>query len=231
MAVPDRFACCTIAGLATASVLSAGLAGRGQDGARLGVIRGKVELRHPVGPIEGRPNVGDLGMPGARDVPDRTRSVVYLESAPAAAFEPRPNARARMDQRNEAFVPYVLPITVGTTVDFPNNDRTYHNVFSLSKTRRFDLGRYAAGHSKAIRFDQPGIVRVFCDIHSHMNAFILVFSHRFFAVTSGDGRYHIADVPAGSYAVTAWNEGEARETRRVIVAETGGAVELDFLLR
>ena len=87
-----------------------------------------------------------------------------------------------MDQRNETFVPHLLAVTVGTTVDFPNNDRTYHNVFSLSKAQRFDLGRYAAGRSKAVRFDRPGVVRVFCDIHSHMNAFILVFTHRFFGV-------------------------------------------------
>ena len=84
-----------------------------------------------------------------------------------------------MDQRNETFVPHVLAITVGTTVDFPNSDNTYHNVFSLRGPRQFDLGRYAAGRSKSVRFDRPGIVRVFCEIHSHMNAFILVFNHRY----------------------------------------------------
>ena len=112
---------------------------------------------------------------------DRRRSVVYLDPAPRAAFDAREEPHARLDQRDESFVPHVLAIVAGTTVDFPNNDRTYHNVFSLSKTRSFDLGRYAAGHSKAIRFDRPGIVRVFCDIHSHMSAFILVFAHRYFA--------------------------------------------------
>ena len=117
-----------------------------------------------------------------RDVPNRRRSVVYLEAAPQGAFEEH-EGRAVMDQRHETFVPYVLAITVGTTVDFTNSDRTYHNVFSLSKPRRFDLGRYAAGQSKAVRFDRPGVVRVFCEIHSHMSAFILVFNHRFFAVT------------------------------------------------
>ena len=87
-----------------------------------------------------------------------------------------------MDQRNETFVPHVLAITTGTTVDFPNSDRIYHNVFSLSKTERVrprPLRRRAT--RKSVRFDRPGIVRVFCDIHSHMNAFILVFSHPFFA--------------------------------------------------
>ena len=102
-----------------------------------------------------------------------------------------------MDQRNETFVPHVLAVTAGTVVDFPNSDRIYHNVFSLSKAARFDLGRYAAGHSKSVRFDQPGIVRVFCEIHSHMNAFILVFGHPFFAMTDADGRYRIDNVPPG----------------------------------
>ena len=103
----------------------------------------------------------------AHDHADRLLSVVYLESAPLGAFEQRESGRAVMDQRNEAFAPHVLAVTTGTTVEFPNSDRIYHNVFSLSKTRTFDLGRYAVGRSKSVRFDRPGIVRVFCDIHSH----------------------------------------------------------------
>jgi hypothetical protein len=103
-------------------------------------------------------------------------------------------------------------------------------VFSLSKPARFDLGRYAAGRSKAVRFDKPGIVRVFCDIHSHMNAFILVFSHPYFAITDADGRYHIDNVPPGSYSVVAWNEGIASDPKPVTVPD-GGATELDFTLR
>jgi len=156
--------------------------------------------------------------------------VVYLESAPRGAFEPSEQGHAVMDQRNERFVPHVLAVMTGTTVDFPNSDRIYHNVFSLSKTRRFDLGRYAVGNSKPVRFDQPGIVRVFCDIHSHMNAFILVFSHPFFAVTDPEGRYRIENVPPGNYGVFAWNEGVSSEARPAIVPE-GGAAELDFTLR
>ena len=135
-----------------------------------------------------------------------------------------------LDQRNEAFVPYVLAITLGTTVDFPNSDRTYHNVFSFSKPRRFDLGRYGRGESKSVRFDKPGVVRVFCEIHSHMSAFILVFAHRFFATTDAEGRYRIDDVPSGTYTLAAWNDGEVRETRPVRVSE-GSATEQDFVVR
>jgi plastocyanin len=200
------------------------------EAARNGTIRGRVELRRPATAAERRPSVSDLGTPVARDVPDLLRSVVYLESAPRGAFESNDDGHAVMDQRNETFVPHVLAITTGTTVDFPNSDAFYHNVFSLSKTMRFDLGRYAAGHSKALKFDRPGIVRVFCDIHSHMNAFILVFGHPFFAMTDAEGRYHIDRVPPGTYGVIAWNEGVSSEARPVTVPD-GGAAELDFTLR
>ena len=153
---------------------------------------------------------------------------MYLEAAPQLAFEAPPPGRATLDQRNQTFVPFVLAVTVGSTVDFPNSDPFYHNVFSLSKAKRFDLGRYPRGQSRSIRFDQPGIVRVFCEIHSHMSAFVLVFAHRYFATTDAEGRYRIDDVPSGAYTVAVWNDGEVRTTRAVRVPEEGGAVELDF---
>jgi plastocyanin len=198
--------------------------------ARPGSIRGRVELRRTAAPIARRPGVADLGTPAGRDMPDLLHSVVYLESAPRGAFETNEGGHAVMDQRNETFVPHVLAITTGTTVDFPNSDTFYHNVFSLSKTKPFDLGRYAAGNSRPVRFDRPGIVRVFCDIHSHMNAFILVFSHPFFAMTDAQGRYRIENVPPGTYGVIAWNEGTSTGARPITVPD-GGVAELDFTLR
>jgi plastocyanin len=200
------------------------------DAARNGSIRGRVEIRRAVPSATPRASLTDGGVLKAPDFTDRLRSVVYLETAPRAAFEQIDPAHAVMDQRNETFVPHLLAITTGTTVDFPNSDRIYHNVFSLSKTKTFDLGRYAAGRSQAVRFDRPGIVRVFCDIHSHMNAFILVFNHRFFDVTDADGRYHIDNIPPGTYNVIAWNEGLASEPRTASVPD-GGSTELDFQLR
>ena len=202
----------------------------GVSAARSGAIRGRVELRRATTPIERRPGVADLGTPAARDLPDLLRSVVYLESAPRGAFETSDGGHAVMDQRNETFVPHVLAITTGTTVDFPNSDKFYHNVFSLSKTRPFDLGRYAAGNSRPIRFDRAGIIRVFCDIHSHMNAYILVFNHPFYAMTDTEGRYRIDNVPPGTYGVIAWNEGTSSEARPITVPD-GGIAELDFTLR
>jgi plastocyanin len=217
-----------LAAIAVLVLVSAGV--RAPHAARNGVIRGHVELKRQPTATERRPNVADLSMPSERDLSDRYRSVVYLDTAPRGAFEQPEGARAIMDQRNETFVPHILAITTGTTVDFPNSDRIYHNVFSLSKPHPFDLGRYAVGRSKSIRFDRPGIVRVFCDIHSHMSAFILVFTHPFYAVTDVDGRYDIDDVPPGNYAVVAWNEGLPSETKPVTVPD-GGVTELDFALR
>ena len=194
-----------------------------------GAIRGRVELRQPPSDTLPRTSVTDLGMSAPRAPIDR-RSVVYLDPAPRAAFDTREEPRPRMDQRNETFFPHVLAIVAGTTVDFPNSDQTYHNVFSLSKTKSFDLGRYAAGRYKSVRFDRPGIVRVFCDIHSHMSAFILVFSHRYFSVVDDEGRYRLENVPPGTYTVVAWNESAPLESRRVVVAEAGGDVEVNFAL-
>ena len=196
--------------------------------ARNGAITGHVELRRPPVAPSRRPGVADLGTAAIQPLPERQMSVVYLETAPRGAFEQNDPGRATMDQRNETFVPHVLAVTTGTTVEFPNSDRIFHNVFSMSKTRPFDLGRYAVGHSKSIKFDRPGIVRVFCDIHSHMSAFILVFAHRYFALADTDGAYRLENVPPGSYNVVAWNESAPSESRRVVVGDAGGDVEVNF---
>ena len=208
MVLIRAFAAVALLGLA-----AAGVPAQGQRDP-VAVVRGRVEFVRGTAPPERRPS-----------------AVVYFEAAPRGAFEDRESSRVSLDQRNETFVPHLLAITAGTTVEFPNHDRTYHNVFSLSKAKRFDLGRYAAGSSKSVRFDRPGIVRVFCDIHSHMNAFILVFGHRFFALTDDEGRYEIDGVPPGSYTLSAWYEGSVREQRPLTVTNDTRASELDFTVR
>jgi plastocyanin len=206
-------------------------AGRAQEARQdaIGALRGRVAFRRAPAPLERRPSVTELGAPATRASSDTSVAVVYLEGVQGRFEAPAPG-RARIDQRGETFVPHVLAVSVGTVVDFPNNDSTYHNVFSLSKTQRFDLGRYARGRSKSVRFERPGIVRVFCDIHSHMSAFVLVFPHPFFAVTDGEGRYHIDGIPAGTYTVAAWHEGQPRVTQTVTISPQGGTVERDFQL-
>lgn len=196
-----------------------------------GAIWGQVDLPREALPIARRPGIREFGMPPARSAEPRRRSVVYLDVAPREAIEREPNTRVTMDQREETFLPHVVAVTVGTDVDFPNSDETYHNVFSLSQVESFDLGRYEAGRSKSVRFDQPGIVRVFCDIHSHMSAFVLVFGHRFFAVTDEHGRYRIAGVPPGNYNVAVWHELFVSESQSISIPESGDGVELNFALR
>ena len=154
--------------LASALALSGAAARTPFAAARNGAITGHVDLRRPIIAPTRRPGVSDLGTAPVQPMPERQMSVVYLETAPRGAFEQNEPGHATMDQRNETFVPHVLAVTTGTIVEFPNSDRIFHNVFSMSKTHPFDLGRYAVGHSKSIKFDRPGIVRVFCDIHSHM---------------------------------------------------------------
>jgi plastocyanin len=206
-------------------LVAAGLSGASQTPARLGgAIRGRVSLPNIPQALT-RPNVAEPS--ASHPAVNRRRGVVYLESAPRQAFGELPPGRARMDQRAEQFSPRVLAITAGTTVDFPNNDRTFHNVFSLSRVRTFDLGRFAPGRTGFVRFDRPGIVPVFCDIHSHMRAYILVFSHPFFAVSDDDGQYTIDGVPGGTYSLVAWSELGSALPRRVTVPD-GGSVEADF---
>ena len=216
--------------LAVGGLLTGGASRGGGQAAPTGTLRGRVEVRLEASWSGARPDVSALGMPDPRDSPDRRTAVVYLETAPRGAFEVPPPARAVLDQRNETFVPHVLAVTVGATVEFPNSDRVFHNVFSLSKAKRFDLGRYPRGASRSVRFDRPGMVRVFCEIHSHMSAFVLVFAHRFFDLTDGAGRYRIEGVPPGAYTVAVWNEGEVRSTRTVRVPAEGGEVVQDFVV-
>ena len=190
-----------------------------------GTIRGRVTVPD-MAAAPSRPVVADLGS-AAHPPIDRRRVVVYLESAPRQAFSDLRPGRARMDQRGQQFVPHLLAVTAGTVVDFPNNDKTFHNVFSLSRARTFDLGRFAPGRTGAVRFDRPGIVPVFCDIHSHMSAYVLVFGHTYFAVSNENGRYAIEDVPAGDYSLAVWSELGTTRPRRVTVVE-GAIVEADF---
>ncbi len=199
--------------------------------AATGTLRGRVDIGDLVLPAEPRPGISELGVDLAYHATERRRAIVYFETAPQPAFEEGGEMHATMKQENQTFVPHLLAIRVGTTVDFPNADPFFHNVFSLSRPKRFDLGRYAKGHSKSVLFDQPGIVRVFCDIHSHMNAFILVFAHRFFAVTDDGGRYRIDRVPPGTYTVVAWYEGVREQSRTVTMTSDGRTVEADFTLR
>jgi len=194
-----------------------------------GAIHGTVTL--PASTPGRRPSVSRPGGTSAadreQDALDRQTSVVYLDNMPRGMAGEAIERKARLDQRGQRFVPHVVAIGVGGTVDFPNSDPFFHNVFSLSDVRSFDLGRYATGKSKAVRFDKPGVVRVFCDIHAHMSAFIFVFAHPYFAVTDGVGRYRIDGVPPGTHTLVLWTETIEPESRQVAVPD-GGDVEVNL---
>jgi plastocyanin len=156
--------------------------------------------------------------------------VVYLEDDPTLPATPRPpHSRSELSQSGMAFVPRVLPIMVKESVDFPNRDPFYHNVFSYSATKRFDLGRYAEGGNGTVTFPNPGEVRVFCDIHSDMNAVILVLPNRFFVQPNSSGRFGLSDVPAGKHRLTAWHPDMPGKTIDVEVSKES-PVELEISL-
>ncbi|HCA80957.1 MAG TPA: hypothetical protein DEP53_14610 [Bacteroidetes bacterium] len=156
------------------------------------------------------------------------KAVIYLESEAMKAqiFVP-PSAHPVLDQKDLMFHPQVLPILAGTTVDFPNRDNLFHNVFSYSQPKEFDLGRYPTGSQKSVRFDKPGVVRVYCDIHSHMNATILVLENPYFVVPDDQGSFSIENVPRGTYTVRFWCGRELAESRNVTV-KGGDVVEVNF---
>lgn len=163
-----------------------------------------------------------------KEIPLTERAVVFIENPKLdrESYEV-PARRPSMDQKDLMFRPQVLPILIGTTVDFPNHDPLFHNVFSYSQSREFDLGRYPMGDSRSVRFDKPGIVSVYCEIHAHMNAIILVLKHPYFSTPDGNGDYVIANVPEGSYTVNFWYGREIAE-RKTVIVKAGETTTLDF---
>src|SRR6266545_3940374 len=152
--------------------------------------------------------------------------VVYLNDAPKRPVTPM---RAEIRQRGENFVPRVVAVPVGSTVEFPNDDPIYHNVFSLSRTKTFNLGRFPRGDSRGVHVTKPGVIKVFCDIHSHMTASIMVFNHPWFTVVGEDGRFELSRVPPGQRSITAWHERLGETTVRLRV-EGAGVTEANFVL-
>ena len=137
-----------------------------------------------------------------------------------------PLAPPAMAQKEQAFVPAVLAIPVGATVEFPNFDPYFHNVFSYSKTKKFDLGRYPKGEIHSVQFDSPGIAPIFCEIHYSMRAYIHVFETPYFAVSDEARNFAIADVPPGEYVLHVWQENLPEITRPLKVGSERVYVEV-----
>jgi plastocyanin len=154
--------------------------------------------------------------------------VVYIDQ-PVAGGAPPPEVT--ITQRDVSFDPSLRPIPVGTKVLWPNKDEIFHNVFSTSDAKPFDLGLYTKDQRvPELTFDQVGRVDVYCSIHSKMHCIILVLPSRFIAVTDARGRYVLPDVPPGTYKVTAWHDRLPPQSRMVTVPAEGAAPKADFIL-
>lgn len=161
--------------------------------------------------------------------------IVYIEgpvggNKPVVPEKPLQVLTVRqVSQKKAMFTPHVLPVVVGTTVEWPNNDDVYHNVFSYSEAKPFDLDLYKAPVVKNVTFDKPGRVDVFCSIHSSMSCIVLVLENPYYASTNDKGVYHIPNVPPGTYKLKAWHERLPSQIKEITVPETG-EVKADFTL-
>ena len=188
-------------------------------------VEGRVELpRNQIAPVmTKRYEVVTRGGVLATNPP---LAVVYLETGEAKGG-PRPTKE--VTQKGLNFIPALLPIQVGTPVEFPNEDDTYHNIFSYSPTKRFDLGRYRPDERPIPSqvFDKPGLVTLRCDIHEHMRGLILVLETPHFTTTDPNGHFRMGGLPAGQYTLKAWVD--SRTTReQPVELKSGVTLHVDF---
>jgi plastocyanin len=172
--------------------------GRGVTLAVAGLVAcGLVSLR-PVHAEEGTIVKGTVQLPPESRLED---VVVYVEGA---IGKPAP-AKALIDQKNLSFVPRVVAVPVGSSVEFRNSDPVLHNAFSTSPAKHFDLGMFPKGQARSVTFDKPGVVDVLCNVHPKMEAFIVVLENQYFARPDEHGNFEIANIPPGRYKLRAWH--------------------------
>jgi len=165
--------------------------------------------------------------PGADEDPlvfERERVVIYLEGQ----FSSSP-ITATLEQKNRRFIPETLVVPVGSTVSFPNLDPVFHNVFSLSKPKSFDLGNYAKDHSRTVTFPKPGIVFVHCHLHPNMAAAIVVSPNQWSTKADAAGRFAISGAPSGSYTIVAWHK-SAGFFRQAVHLTENRAAAVEFVI-
>lgn len=165
--------------------------------------------------------------PRARPLPESRNVIIFFDGIDAPADFAV--TKAGIAQRDEQFVPHVVAITRGSSVSFPNDDPFFHNVFSLSRGASFNLGRYPSGVTRARVFPRPGLVKVFCELHSHMSAVIRVFDHPWFTIPDDRGSFAIDGVPAGEHTLVAWHE-RIGERRDRVTIRPGQPTEVTFTL-
>jgi len=169
-----------------------------------------------------------LGLPGAA-LGDVGPIVVYLDGVERPLAFPPPREEPAVHQRDARFAPSFLAIAVGTTVQMPNDDAIYHNVFSYSRPNDFDLGLYPAGQARSVHFEHAGVVRTYCSIHESMNGTIYVAPSPWFAIAGPGGAFELPGVPAGRYKLKTWCE-KLPATEREVTVEPGEALVVDVPL-
>jgi len=162
-------------------------------------------------------------------VPDAASKARPGGVSPSSADAPAPAAVARIASKSKRFDPRITAVSTGTTVEFPNLDRIFHNVFSLSPGATFDLGLYRNGASRAMTFDTAGLVRIYCNIHPQMAAYLLVVDGKIWAQTGADGSADLAHVPAGRVGVHAWDE-KGGDYQGTVDVAAGRTVTLEIAL-
>jgi plastocyanin len=173
-----------------------------------GAVRGSVAVTHAAG----------------ANPSDASPVLVYL----VGFEEPPPEATVEILQREKRFLPNLIGVTAGQRVSFPNGDPFYHNVFSPSSVRKFDLGQYRPGETRSRVFPKPGVVDVYCNIHPQMSATILVLPNRRFATASPDGSYAIEGVPPGSWTIYAYSRRAEKPVGKAVTITAGATTPVDF---
>ena len=188
-------------------------------------IEGRVELPKAQSPVVMNQRYEVVTRAGAIST-SPPLAVVYLEGS-FRNVSPAPTKV--IEQKNLTFVPLILPVQVGTRIEFPNLDDTYHNVFSYSPAKRFDLGRYRRNEKPvpAQIFARPGLVTLRCDIHEHMRGLILVVATPYFALSDTDGHYRLTGLPAGHYTLKAWLTSKSTLEQPVDL-KNGATIHVDF---
>jgi plastocyanin len=155
-----------------------------------------------------------------------SRVIIYLQGP---GLVPGAPVRATLTQKGLRFHPEIVVVPVGSTVSFPNEDPIFHNVFSLSKAKHFDLGYYPKGQTRFVKFDRPGVVQVYCHIHADMSAAILVVPSSWWTRPTADGGFSLKSIPPGSYELVAWHRSAGFFRRRVTVSG-GQRLEVNFMI-
>ena len=158
---------------------------------------------------------------------DPSGAVVWIQGAPGGPPAPR---RASIPMQRKAFDPSLVAVPVGSTVSFPNADPILHNVFSVSGDNRFDLGLYGKGEGREVVFREPGVVRVYCNVHPQMEAVVVVTPGQWAARVGADGSFAIENAPQGRYRVFVWDERGGSDSREVELAGGNESVALEFRL-